>query len=117
MLQTGSFDQLRMFVAAADEGSFSAAARLVRRTQSAVSEAILNLEAQLGVVLFDRTGRYPKLTQEGVILLADARAVITDVDSMKARAKGIAGGLQAELAAAGDPFLAIAHGSEHLRAV
>src|SRR5258705_1702690 len=107
MLQTGSFDQLRMFVAAADEGSFSAAARLVRRTQSAVSEAILNLEAQLGVVLFDRTGRYPKLTQEGVILLADARAVITDVDSMKARAKGIAGGLEAELSAVVDRFLPI----------
>ena len=88
MLQSVSFDQLRMFVAAADEGSFSAAARLVQRTQSAVSEAILNLEGQLGVVLFDRSGRYPKLTNQGVILLADARAVITDVDAMKARAKG-----------------------------
>jgi len=115
MLQTVSFDQLRMFVAAADEGSFSAAARLVRRTQSAVSEAILNLEAQLGVVLFDRTGRYPKLTQEGVILLADARAVITDVDSMKARAKGIAGGLEAELSAVVDVFLPIETVAEFAR--
>ena len=70
MLQSVSFDQLRMFVAAADEGSFSAAARRVQRTQSAVSEAILNLEAQLGVVLFDRSGRYPKLTIEGAVLLA-----------------------------------------------
>ena len=58
MLERVSFDQLRMFVASADEGSFSAAARRVRRTQSAVSEAILSLEAQLGVVLFDRAGRY-----------------------------------------------------------
>lgn len=107
MLQSVSFDQLRMFVAAADEGSFSAAARRVQRTQSAVSEAILNLEAQLGVILFDRSGRYPKLTSEGVILLADARAVITDVDAMKARAKGIAGGLEAELAAVVDVFLPI----------
>ena len=107
MLQSVSFDQLRMFVAAADEGSFSAAARRVQRTQSAVSEAILNLEAQLGVALFDRQGRYPKLTSEGVILLADARAVITDVDAMKARAKGIAGGLEAELAAVVDVFLPI----------
>jgi DNA-binding transcriptional LysR family regulator len=95
MLQGVSFDQLRMFLAAADEGSFSAAARRVQRTQSAVSETILNLEAQLGVVLFDRAGRYPRLTKEGVILLADARAVITGVDAMKARAKGIAGGLEA----------------------
>ena len=107
MLQSVSFDQLRMFVAAADEGSFSAAARRVNRTQSAVSEAILNLEAQLGVNLFDRAGRYPKLTKEGVILLADARSVITGVDGMKARAKGIAGGLEAELTAVVDVFLPI----------
>ncbi len=48
MLQSASFDQLRMFVAAADEGSSSAAARRVQRIQSGVSEAILNLEVQLG---------------------------------------------------------------------
>jgi DNA-binding transcriptional LysR family regulator len=104
-----------MFVAAADEGSFSAAARRVQRTQSAVSEAILNLEAQLGVALFDRSGRYPKLTNQGVILLADARAVITDVDAMKARAKGIAGGLEAELAAVVDVFLPIEMVAEFAR--
>ena len=107
MLQSVSFDQLRMFVAAADEGSFSAAARRVVRTQSAVSEAILNLEAQLGVTLFDRSARYPKLTKEGVVLLADARAVIGGVDAMKARAKGISGGLEAELTAVIDVFLPI----------
>jgi DNA-binding transcriptional LysR family regulator len=115
MLQSVSFDQLRMFLAAADEGSFSAAARRVQRTQSAVSEAILNLEGQLGVVLFDRAGRYPRLTKEGAILLADARAVITDVDSMKARAKGIAGGLEAELAAVVDVFLPIEAVAEFAR--
>lgn len=107
MLQSVSFDQLRMFVAAADEGSFSAAARRVQRTQSAVSEAILSLEVQLGVVLFDRAGRYPRLTKEGAVLLADARVVITGVDTMKARAKGIAGGLEAELTAIFDVFLPI----------
>jgi DNA-binding transcriptional LysR family regulator len=96
-----------MFVAAVDEGSFSAAARRVQRTQSAVSEAILGLETQLGVVLFDRTGRYPRLTKEGLVLLADARSVITGVDAMKARAKGIAGGLEAELTAVFDVFLPI----------
>jgi DNA-binding transcriptional LysR family regulator len=115
MLQSVSFDQLRMFVAAADEGSFSAAARRVQRTQSAVSEAIQTLEDQLGVALFDRSGRYPKLTNEGVILLADARAVITDVDALKARAKGIAGGLEAELSAVVDVFLPIEAVAEFAR--
>jgi DNA-binding transcriptional LysR family regulator len=60
MLDGVSLDQLRTFVAASDEGSFSAAARRLRRTQSAVSETMANLETQLGVTLFDRNGRYPR---------------------------------------------------------
>ncbi|KQP82765.1 LysR family transcriptional regulator [Methylobacterium sp. Leaf117] len=107
MLDGVSLDQLRIFQAAADEGSFSAAARRVRRTQSAVSETIANLEAQLGVTLFDRSGRYPRLTTEGVLLLADARAIVAGVDGMKARAKGMAGGLEAELTAVIDVFFPI----------
>lgn len=107
MLDGVSLDQLRTFVAAADEGSFSAAARYLRRTQSAVSESIANLEAQLAVTLFDRSGRYPQLTTEGRVLLADARSVVAGVDCMKARAKGIAGGVEAELAAVIDVFVPI----------
>ncbi|NUU42571.1 LysR family transcriptional regulator [Tardiphaga robiniae] len=107
MLDGVSLDQLRTFVAAADEGSFSAAARRLKRTQSSVSEAIANLEAQLAVTLFDRSGRYPKLTTEGGVLLADARSVVLGVDCMKARAKGISGGLEAELAAVIDVFVPI----------
>ncbi|MEW4398710.1 LysR family transcriptional regulator [Agrobacterium tumefaciens] len=107
MLDGVSLDQLRTFVAAADEGSFSAAARRLRRTQSAVSETIANLEGQLSVVLFDRSARYPKVTKQGEVLLADARSVVRAVDGMKARAKGIAGGLESELAAVIDVFFPI----------
>ena len=49
--------QLRTFIAAADEGSFSAAGRRLRRAQSVVSQTLANLEGQLGVRLFDRAGR------------------------------------------------------------
>ncbi|MGO6743826.1 LysR family transcriptional regulator [Rhizobium ruizarguesonis] len=108
MLDGVSLDQLRIFVASADEGSFSAAARRLRRTQSAVSESIANLEAQLAVTLFDRSARYPQLTTQGGVLLADARTVVGAVDCMKARAKGIAGGLEPELAAVIDVFFPIA---------
>jgi DNA-binding transcriptional LysR family regulator len=106
-----SLDQLRAFIAAVDEGSFSAAARRLHRAQSAVSELIGNLEAQIGVQLFDRSGRYPVLTQAGVLLLADSRSVVANVDRLKARAKGISGGLESELSAVIDvlfPFEAIA---------
>jgi len=104
MLEGISLDQLRAFIAAVDEGSFSAAARKVYRVQSAVSGWISSLENQLGVVLFDRTGRFPKLTPEGVLLLADARNVVAGIDALKARAKLMAGGLEAELSVVVDVF-------------
>nr|WP_315396974.1 LysR family transcriptional regulator [uncultured Duganella sp.] len=112
MLDGVSLDQLRTFVAAVDEGSFSAAARRLRRTQSAVSETMSNLEVQLGVTLFDRSGRYPRLTSAGEVLLADARMVVAGVDGMKARARGISGGLEAELSVVIDVFIPIAEMAE-----
>jgi DNA-binding transcriptional LysR family regulator len=46
MLEGVSLDQLRIFIAAADEGSFSAASRCLKRTQSFVSLTVSNLERQ-----------------------------------------------------------------------
>jgi len=113
-----SLDQLRAFIAAVDEGSFSAGARKLHRAQSAVSELVSNLEAQLGVALFDRSERYPKLTSAGVQLLADARSVVANVDLLKARAKGISHGLESELSAVVDvlfPIEAIAESAKEFR--
>src|SRR5271168_1982873 len=107
MLDAVSLDQLRTFIAAVDEGSFSAASRKLLRSQSVVSETVGNLEDQIGVLLFDRSGRYPKLTPAGVILLADARSVIIGVDLLKARAKGMAVGLEPELSVVVDVFYPI----------
>lgn len=104
MLDGVSLDQLRTFIAAVDEGSFSAAARRLNRVQSAVSGWVSSLEGQIGVVLFDRSGRYPKLTPEGVLLLADARNVVSGVDTLKARAKLMSAGLEAELSVVVDVF-------------
>jgi DNA-binding transcriptional LysR family regulator len=92
-----SLDQIRTFIAAADAGSFSAAARRLNRAQSVVSQTIAGLEAQLRVTLFDRNGRYPLLTEQGRQVLTDARCVAAGIDQLKARAKGMAGGLEPEL--------------------
>jgi DNA-binding transcriptional LysR family regulator len=97
MLDGVSLDQLRTFIAAAETGSFSAAGRRLSRAQSVVSQTIANLEDQLRVTLFDRTGRYPRLTDQGRVLLGDARAVASGIDALKARAKSIAGGVEPEL--------------------
>jgi hypothetical protein len=50
------------FTAVAETGSFSAAGRKLRRVQSAVSQTVQALEDTLGVVLFDRTAKTPRLT-------------------------------------------------------
>jgi DNA-binding transcriptional LysR family regulator len=111
-----SLDQLRTFVAAVDEGSFSAAARKQSRVQSAVSDLIAKLEANIGVQLFDRSARYPTLTKEGAVLLADARSVLAGVDALRARAKGISSGIEAELSVVVDVMFPMAPITEAAKA-
>ena len=108
MLDAVTLDQLRTFIAAADEGSFSAAGRKLRRAQSVVSQTLANLEGQFGVKLFDRTRRRPVLTAEGQVLLAHARTVAAEVDQLKAHAKHLAGGLEPELSIAVDVMFPMA---------
>jgi DNA-binding transcriptional LysR family regulator len=96
-LDAVTLDQLRTFIAAADQGSFSAAGRKLRRAQSVVSQTLANLEGQLGVTLFDRRARYPTLTEEGRALLQNARAVADQMDGLKARARTLREGLEPEL--------------------
>jgi DNA-binding transcriptional LysR family regulator len=109
MLDGMSIDQLRTFIAAADEGSFSAAGRKLRRAQSVVSTTLANLEAQVGFALFERTGRYPQLTEAGRALLELARAAAQGMDEFKAKARSLAEGLEPELAVAVDVMYPIAN--------
>ena len=102
MLDGVTLDQLRTFIAAVEEGSFSAAGRKLRRAQSVVSQTLANLEGQLGVKLFDRASRYPRLTDEGRSLLVDARSIADTIDGFKARAHAMREGLEPELAVAID---------------
>lgn len=90
-----TLDQLRIFLAVADEGSFNRAAKKLGRALSVVSYGISALEAQLGVSLFDREGsRRPALTEAGRALLLDARAIADEADGLMARARGIRQGLE-----------------------
>ncbi|TYQ17473.1 UNVERIFIED_ORG: DNA-binding transcriptional LysR family regulator [Zoogloea ramigera] len=92
-----SLDQLRVFIAVIDHGGFAHAARALHRTQSVISYTIANLEEQLNIELLDRSKRKPVLTEAGKALLADARAVSLKVDGMRARAKALSSGLEAEV--------------------
>jgi DNA-binding transcriptional LysR family regulator len=97
MLEGVTLDQLRMLATIADAGSFTAAAKRLSRAQSAVSHAIASLEGQLGIALFDRSTKTPRLSQAGQAILEDAKVVIARADRLKARARGLASGLEAEI--------------------
>ena len=66
---------LRSFVAIADTGSFSKAAAIVGRTQSALSLQIKKLEESLGCKLFDRGARKATLTEQGEVFSSYARRI------------------------------------------
>ncbi|SSW67403.1 LysR family transcriptional regulator [Achromobacter agilis] len=108
MIDALTLDQLRVFTAVADTGSFRAAARRLSRVQSAVSHAIANAESQLGVTLFDRSGHRPVMTPQGEALLANARDILLRVDAMRARAQGLGEGVELELSLAVDTLFPIA---------
>ncbi len=100
---TPTLDQLRIFECIVEEGSFAGAARRLNRAVSVISYGIANLEAQLGLTLFDREGtKKPVLTEAGHAVLADARAVSGKVADLRARAKGLLDGLEAEVGLAVD---------------
>ncbi|MGM4980789.1 MULTISPECIES: LysR family transcriptional regulator [Rhizobium] len=101
MLPNPTLDQLQVFLTVAESGSFSAASRVLNRAQSVISYTIANLEAQLEMPLFERSGsRQPKLTDAGRVMLEDARRILSDLQVMRARVKGLKTGLEAEVAVA-----------------
>jgi DNA-binding transcriptional LysR family regulator len=89
-----TLDQLRAFVTVVEEGSFSAAARKLKRVQSAISTAMANLESQLGVPLWDRTTKVAKLTEQGRAVLGSARRVLEEVDGLRQLTSGMLHGVE-----------------------
>lgn len=81
--------QLRVFIRAADSGSFSRAASELGLTQPSVSRVVSELEQRLGVKLLLRTTRQVTLTDAGVTLLERARAILADLDEAEDAARGI----------------------------
>jgi DNA-binding transcriptional LysR family regulator len=117
MLDNLTLDQMRILIAVAEEGSFSAAARRLGRVQSAVSQAMQGLEENLRLTLFDRSGRTPVLTDAGRAVLNDARQVVQRADALRTRAETMAGGTEPELALAVDPLFPTDMLMESLRAL
>lgn len=117
MIDALTLDQMRTFVTVVETGSFRSGAARLLRVQSAVSHAIANLEAGLGVTLFDRAGHRPVLTPEGQALLTNARDILLRVDAMRARARGLGEGVELELSLIVDVLFPLATVGSALREV
>lgn len=79
-----TLDQLRIFVAVAERGHVTRAARSLGMTQSAVSAAIGALESRYGARLFDRVGRGIELTEMGRRFVPEARGVLDKANAARA---------------------------------
>jgi DNA-binding transcriptional LysR family regulator len=90
-----NFSQLQAFVAVVKTGSFTAAAEQANLTQSAISHALNNLEAELGVTLFTRGRQGISLTEAGQALLPNISEILAQSEAIRQKAaalRGIAAG-------------------------
>jgi DNA-binding transcriptional LysR family regulator len=93
-----TLDQIAVFLAIVETGSFAGAARKLGRANSVISYAVANLESQLAVTLFARSGTArPSLTDAGRAILADSRGIAMALDGLLAKARGLTSGLEAEV--------------------
>ena len=91
-----TLQQLTYFLAAAEHGSFTAAADVLHLARPSVSEQIANLEAELGVALFVRTGRRLQLTDAGLLLRPEAERTLAaagDAADVVRRVRTLTGGI------------------------
>jgi DNA-binding transcriptional LysR family regulator len=94
---TPDLRQLRSFVAVAEEGSLTRAARRLHIAQQSLSQQIRTLEAMLGARLFERTSRGVELTEVGAVLLRETRPVLAQAERAFEAVRRAARGEQGEV--------------------
>lgn len=114
---TPTLDQLRVFLAVVDVGSFAGAARRLGRATSVISYSIANLEAQLGILLFDRKStRKPQLTEAGRGVLSEARTITDGVNGLRAKVRSLRQDVEAEISLVLDVMLPARRMADALKA-
>jgi DNA-binding transcriptional LysR family regulator len=94
---------LRYFAAVADTGAFSRAAVRLRITQPALWRQVHDLEMELGVRLFERSGRRVRVTSAGEGLLLRSRDLLAGVDQLVEHAQAVRGGEVGSLSIGASP--------------
>lgn len=89
--------QLQLFVAASEQKTFSAAAKIMCLTPSALSIQIQQLEDTMGIPLFEQIGKRKYLTSAGEELQASSRVIFDELQRVNMRLSQIKGGMSGEL--------------------
>jgi DNA-binding transcriptional LysR family regulator len=92
-----SLDALEVIDAIARKGSFAAAAESLYRVPSTITYVVRNLESDLGVPIFDRSGHRATLTEAGEELLREGRHLLRAANELELRVKRVATGVETEL--------------------
>lgn len=100
-----SLDALETLAAIAEAGNFVRAAERLHRVPSALTYTINKLESDLGVPLFDRSGKRPELTAAGRELVQQGRELLRQAESLETRVKRVAQGWEPQLTIAVDEVL------------
>jgi DNA-binding transcriptional LysR family regulator len=90
MPATMDIQHLSAFICVAEHASFSLAADHLNLTQPAISKRIAGLEHELGIALFDRSGRRPRLTHAGSTLLPRARSIARELQLAQQEVRDLA---------------------------
>lgn len=97
-----TLEALQALEAIAERGSFARAAEVLHRVPSALTYTMQKLESDLGVTLFDRSGRRPALTPAGKALLEQGRELLRQAEGIESRVKRLHAGWEAQLTVAVD---------------
>jgi DNA-binding transcriptional LysR family regulator len=92
-----SLEQWRALAAVVDGGTYAKAAAALHKSQSAVSYAVQQLEAQLGIKAFEIEGRKAKLTPTGELLYRRARYLLDEASALEQAATRLSAGWEAEI--------------------
>ncbi|MCO1335681.1 LysR family transcriptional regulator [Microbulbifer sp. OS29] len=101
-MQKTTLEQWRMFKAVVDAGGFNQASSRVHKSQSSIHNAVSNLEAALGVKLFEISGRKVMLTEAGNLMLRRGSYLLEEVSRIEVIAKSLGDGVESELRIAVD---------------
>lgn len=100
-----TLDALETLDAIDQQGSFAKAAELLHRVPSAITYTVQKLESDLGVPLFDRSGKRARLTEAGRALLDRGRVLLRDAENLENLVKCVAHGWEIQLTVAVDDIV------------